>query len=309
MFTHVVRGAPSPHHNIITDNNISTSHSVIMSANKRAIDVLMNNARNKKCTPSKKRFPCPAGCGCLVTENEVNTHLDKCLGSEPGDIAARTHQDYRNVDDTKCTIGSATKRQNTKEAPTSSTKAKSVPVPTNNGPNAFSHMMKHSANAFSKSNSNVEKVVHHRFHLLNVEGHVTWTSEEENNVNETNDGDKNSAKSNGVSTKEDNATIQDNKSCKIATEEIQWSASTTITSKRMQHIIIHEGDQQHIPEEREDLGLDLTLSSSLPCVSNGEMPRLVQRHSRLSVSESMYIISVDIVSNLGTLASSSTTLS
>ncbi len=212
--------------------------------------ILMNNVRNidsKKRVIPKSTFACPAGCGELVGVNDVNNHLDRCLGlsnddgganavvfggvADLSDHGERQKDSLHQSEYTIKSVGAGMKR-----APSHSALADGMDVP-----NAFLHIMKRSATVFSKSR-NKENLIRHRFHLHNVDGMVTWTSDDsaENNNNCIH-----SVEKRGKNT------------------EIQWS--TVLKMKKMKDY-------------------ELTVSTSLPSSPGSKTEMLVRKHSRLSVS-------------------------
>ena len=121
---------------------------------KNALDVLMNSNKKKRPIVTSVFFDCPLGCGAKVTEQDVNTHLDNCIGNHS-------------------TVNNSTSNYNTKKPSESinTNKRTRLDTKTNDAPNAFQHMMKQSATVFKKKN-----IIRHRFHLHNVEGLVTWAT-------------------------------------------------------------------------------------------------------------------------------------
>ncbi len=168
--------------------------------------------------------------------------------------------------------------------------------------NVFSHMMKRSAALFSNS----ENVTRQRFHLHNIDGFVTWTSEyeEENGsgCNPTsggkgnedgrcignNDGDDLKSTSYSVSSPK----MKHSSSSCFTHDSIQWSATITIKKPL---IVNMQNSSQNIKEysvvrstKRRDYqpekSVELTISSSIPFPQEGQTRcRLVRVHSRLSV--------------------------
>ena len=221
----------------------------------------MNNARHndsKKRTIPKSKFPCPAGCGALalVAVNDVNNHLDQCLdlsNDEDGANAAvfggvtdLSDHSERNNDSLHQSEYTAKSVGRVKRSCSHSPLAEGT-----DGPNAFSHMMKRSATVFSKSR-NKANLIRHRFHLHNVGGMVTWSS---NDYAENN--------SNCIQSIEKGENIDGVNRSTVSGEEIQWS--TVVKMKSMKDY-------------------ELTISTSVPSYPGSKTEMLVQRHSRLSVS-------------------------
>jgi hypothetical protein len=242
-----------------------------------AHQILMDNARNSsKKKRSISTFACPAGCGARVSGSDVNDHLDRCLGVSNDDGANSgggcggtilSHHDERRV--TSCLTNSSSHLSKCEIESTGGMKRVRSHSPSADTPpiatNAFSHMMKQSATLFFKS-CNKENLIRHRFHLHNVNGLVTWSAD---------DGDENSnwgifAGMKGNDTGEvDRVNEQPSKQnweslgSTATIQEIQWS--TVIKVKGMKEY-------------------ELTVSSSLPSSQGNKTERLVQKHSRLSVS-------------------------
>lgn len=189
-------------------------------SSKNALDILMKSSNKKKKRPlSNLFFDCPLGCGAKVTEQDVNIHLDNCIGKHSTDKNSTTNYDTNQTSESTNT----TKRTKINDAPN----------------NAFSHMMKQSASVFKKNN-----IIRHRFHLHNVEGFVTWTTNYDEDTN-----------------------IIDKES---------WSATTVVRKVKQ---LNNTNEVESIVDDRE---LELTISSSVPCLQ-GDKPKLVCNHSRLSV--------------------------
>ena len=198
------------------------------------------------------------GCRTLVSEFDVNDHLDRCLGGHCDE------EDIATVDDDG--------EMNAKHA--SSISTVSVVINTFPTKNAFSLMMERSAAVFStkKSRNNDDgNAIRHRFHLHNSEGYVTWNTQD-NCDGENHDGD-----SNGT---EIGASISANWS-----RDIHWSAF--IMMKQVKCVNTRLGDSTSYDERHQQKALELTMSSSLPSstIQRIENMRLVRKHSRLSVSQ------------------------
>jgi len=182
--------------------------------------------------------------------------------------------------------------------------ASTSPAKKDGAQNIFAHMMKRSAALFSKS----ENVARQRFHLHNIDGFVTWTSEDdEENFSEckpTSGGRANGESiCIGDSDRDDlkqstshGASIPKKKHSFLSSfsdGNLQWSA--TITIKKPQ-IVSCQSAAQHIEEyaldgpterryDKPDKSLELTISSSIPFPQEGlTRHRLVRVHSRLSVA-------------------------
>lgn len=183
--------------------------------------------------------------------------------------------------------------------------ATSSPAKKDGTENIFAHMMKRSAALFSKS----ENVTRQRFHLHNVDGFVTWTSDDDeehySKCKPTSGGRANgeSIICIGDSDRDDlkqsasyGASIPPKKHSFIPSFSdgtLQWSE--TITIKKPQ-IVSCQSAAQHIEEytldgptkrrdDKPDKSLELTISSSIPFLQEGlTRHRLVRVHSRLSVA-------------------------
>eukprot|EP00957_Ditylum_brightwellii_P194518 14816178-Ditylum_brightwellii.AAC.1 len=206
-------------------------------------------------------FPCPAGCGAHVSERDVNAHLDSGCPQLNGDFGDEGDD---KIDES--TEAEAEAISDSNALPQSAANAKPKTCTNSNTNSAFQHMMKNSAQVYS-NNGNIQQ----RFHLHNDQGMVSWTCEDDDNT-EADGGFAN----------------------------IQWSA--TILLKKVKTINVHEhGEQQKQVQER---SIQLTVSSSIPPFSahqsmqqssstaaaaptsttKPKLPRLVQRHSHLSIS-------------------------
>ena len=189
-------------------------------SSKNALDILMKSSNKKKKRPvTDLFFDCPLGCGAKVTEQDVNIHLDNCIGKHSTDNNSTSNNQIK---------------QTTSESINATKRTK-----TNAPNNAFSHMMKQSASVFKKNN-----IIRQIFHLHNVEGFVTWTTNYDEDIN-----------------------IIDKES---------WSATTVVRKVKQ----LNTNGKESSVDDRE---LELTISSSVPCLQ-GDKPKLVCKHSRLSVS-------------------------
>jgi hypothetical protein len=277
-----------------------------MSSDKNALDILMDNSRNRN---NRKRphssFSCPAGCGARVTELDVNFHLDRCLGgssSNDVDVVVVARAERRDRADAGSSIdqegvGDEGEANAKRVRPSSRSPAVKTPPANckrgNASGDAFSHMMERSATVFStnKPGNSDGNVIRHRFHLHDAEGHVTWAP--------INDGaEKNKygiphftvtgvddIAEEGNTTQEQippNDSAHSTPTSSISIGEIDWSA--VITLKKVNCISSTVGEDI----SNDDNGaLELTVSSSLPSSAQGdETSRLVRKHSRLSVSSS-----------------------
>lgn len=198
------------------------------------------------------------GCRTLVSEFDVNDHLDRCLGGHCDE------KDIATVDDDGET--------NAKHASSNSTV--SVVINTPPTKNAFSLMMERSAAVFSTNksrNNDHGNVIRHRFHLHNSEGHVTWNTQD-NCDGENHDGDSNGTE------------IGTSISAGLS-RDIHWSA--IIMMKQVKRVNTRLGDNTSYDERHQQKALELTMSSSLPSstIQRIENMRLVRKHSRLSVSQ------------------------
>jgi hypothetical protein len=263
-----------------------------MSSDKNALDILMENARNRN---SRKRphssFSCPAGCGARVTELDANVHLDRCLGgssSNDVDVAVVARAERRDRADAGSSIDHLREGVGDERDVRPSSRSPAVKTPP---VNALSHMMERSVAVFSanKPGNNDGNITRHRFHLHDAEGYVTWTpiddGAEKNNYgppNVTETGIDNIAED-GNATHEQippNDSTHSTPASSISIGEIHWSA--VITMKKVKCISSTVEDDT---SNDDDGALELTMSSSLPSFAKGdETSRLVRMHSRLSVS-------------------------
>ena len=202
--------------------NYGIDHTYIIMSSKNALDILMKSSNKKKKRPvTDLFFDCPLGCGAKVTEQDVNIHLDNCIGKHSTDNNSTSNNHTKQT--TSESINT-TKRTKINDAPN----------------NAFSHMMKQSASVFKKNN-----IIRHRFHLHNVEGFVTWTTNYDEDTN-------------------------------IIKESV-WSATTLV--RKVKTLKLDTNGKESSVDDRE---LELTISSSVPCLQ-GDKPKLVCKHSRFSV--------------------------
>ncbi|KAK1740411.1 hypothetical protein QTG54_008506 [Skeletonema marinoi] len=233
-------------------------------------------------------FPCPAGCGVHVSEVDINAHLDSdcpqlngsCSNNEGDRPRGKDHNGHANEikdsieEGTNNTTNNLTNSQGAKSdnnsLPQSTAKANPKKC-TNTNPtsNAFQHMMKKSAQVYS-NNINIQQ----RFHLHNNEGMVSWTCEDDNK------------EADDVRAKQDS--------------DVQWSA--TIILKKVKAIKLSEDGEKQQQQPVQERSIELTVSSSISPFSTThqsprqssststtsttkpKLPRLVQRHSRLSIS-------------------------
>lgn len=240
-----------------------------------AYDSLMNKSRSKKrrrredavsnanasttASGGSRFFPCPAGCGLHVSELEVNAHLDNDCPQLNGNCSNNDGDRSIQKLGTPNKIKESTQAQEEKNN-TAKNRIKSQEG-TNQTNNAFQHMMKKSAQVYSNSGD-----VKQRFHLHDNQGNVSWTSEDD-------------AKEAG--------------DVLASSIDTKWSA--TIILKKVKTINIQDDGQN----EQQQQSIQLTVSSSVPPLSShpspqqsspplrstqSKMPRLVQRHSRLSIS-------------------------
>lgn len=222
-----------------------------------------------------------------MTEHDVNVHLDRCLKIKRCDDAAI-------VDTVDEAVDIAARRQISTGVVNSASKRRRVSSPavkttqpTNNnassrGNNIFAHMMQRSAQL---SKGDKCEVIRHRFHLHNKSDGgftTTWSSCEEDGAN-SNDGDNTN-----IAKGEERVNLLHAKS---PSSTIAWTATTTITTKKMKIVNAVDYndpcDQQTLIEDGDNnKSLELTVSSSLPPnEGDKKQQRLVQRHSRLSVSQ------------------------
>lgn len=233
-------------------------------------------------------FDCPAGCGKHVSERDVNEHLDKCPKlnkndtscNEGGSIGEELSSTIMNNPQPPQS-DSAIIVDDDKALPQSTSKPKAKHKSVEN--NAFQHMMKRSAQVYSHNNDSIKQ----RFHLHNTQGMISWICDNEFN--------------NGGAVG-DNAF--DNNNIQRDINNIQWS--TTIMLKKVKTVTIGEQREKQPPQNTmQERQIELTVSSSIPPFNSSQQsptksttsisnnatttnpslpPRLVQRHSRLSIS-------------------------
>lgn len=251
------------------------------STKKRRRDT--NNSANATAAGSRF-FPCPAGCGLHVSEVEVNAHLDNdcpklnanCSNNDgdrsmeelgaPDKIKEELTQEETNnsTSSNRLEREEAISHNNSLSRSTAPAKQKTR-ADANQAKNAFQHMMKKSAEVYS-NNGNIQQ----RFHLHDNQGKVSWTCED------------------------DNEEADDVLASSIDT---QWSA--TIILKKVKTINLQEdipNEQQQQPLQERSIQLTVSSSvspfsshqspqqSSSTTTTQSKPPRLVQRHSRLSIS-------------------------
>jgi hypothetical protein len=235
-------------------------------------------------------FACPAGCGKHVSERDVNFHLDNCPKLNKNDSSRNNESGSIGEELSSTTMNnpkphhadSAIIIDNDKALPQSTSKPKAKHTSVDN--NAFQHMMKRSAQVYSNNN---DSIIKQRFHLHNTQGMISWTCDELNNGGAVGD----------------NAFEESNVQRDI--NNIQWS--TTIVLKKVKTIRIGEQREQQPPQSTmQERQIELTVSSSVPPFNSTQQsptksttatsnntntttnsslpPRLVQRHSRLSIS-------------------------
>ena len=230
-------------------------------------------------------FACPAGCGKHVSERNVNDHLDTCPKLNQNDAARNGSGSIG--EELSSTImnnpqpsHSEIINDNDKALPQSTSKPKAKHTSVDN--NAFQHMMKRSAQVYSNINDSIKQ----RFHLHNTHGMISWICDDE----------LNNGGAAGDNAFEDNNVQRD-------INNIQWS--TTIVLKKVKTITIGEQREQQPPKNTtmQERQIELTVSSSIPPFNSSQSPtksttttsnntttnsslppRLVQRHSRLSIS-------------------------
>ena len=228
-------------------------------------------------------FPCPAGCGLHVSEAEVNAHLDNDCpqlnanfsnndgdGSTkeldaPNKVKKQLTQGERNKTTYKRIESEAAISDNNSISRYTAPAKQKTYTDANQTNNAFQHMMKKSAQVYSNNGS-----IQQRFHLYDKQGKVSWTCED------------------------DNKDADDNVLAKSV--DTKWSA--TITLKKIKTINLQEaGSSKQQQQPLQERPIQLTVSSSVSPFSSQEspqqssttttqskFPRLVQRHSRLSIS-------------------------
>lgn len=213
-----------------------------------------------------------------MSELEVNAHLDndcpKLNASRNNSDGERSIQDPGDSNDRNESIEVGTNNMtNTRiDSEVAISDKKSLPRSTataGNMNNVFQHMMKKSAQMYS-NNGNIQQ----RFHLHNNQGMVSWISEDD--------------------TKEEDVLAK--------SVDTKWSA--TIILKNVKAISLREDADKQQQQSALDSSVQLTVSSSIsPLASDqspqqtpsstaaatstttkSKLPRLVQRHSRLSIS-------------------------
>ena len=231
-------------------------------SNSNAFDLLM---QKRPCVKKSRFVPCPAGCGSHVLEQNVNTHLDSCLGNRTDDGTLTRKQpvcdekaqeeEQSETTTTSSTEGAATLKKAAVENPVAVGSCES------GSPNVFAHMMKQSHRVFA-----VKEPLRQRFHL-HLDGRLSWT-----NIME-----------------DDPESLKDDK--------VQWSAKVLLKASRMMH-----GQEQTGPDAIVPRDVELTVSTSMASDDAASSRRLVQRHSRLSVSGSLSLDPAAlIVSDTGSL--------
>jgi len=207
-----------------------------------AFTVLMSNQKKKRKTDSpgrsdvavKSRFiECPAECGRHILEKDMNDHLDRCLLSK------------------NTVVSTPPSKRTTAPIPEEQPASKGLELEKDSEryeteqTNAFSHMMKRSAEIFSLPDHSRWA---QRFHL-NFDGSMSLI------CYCTNPG-------------------------QTRPEEIHWSTNTQIKAgkKRDLSATKNVGDENDSPEPKP---VDLELSSAIPSSQN--KIRLVRRHSKLSI--------------------------
>ena len=253
-----------------------------------AYDVLVSKSRSAKkrrCNDSGGGggifFPCPAGCGLHVSERDVNYHLDSCRclkmnkgrgkESESTEEESYQHHTIRHPD-THGTVSDVD------ELPGSAAQGKAKCSNNVKNTSVFQQMMKRSAEVYS-NNGNIQQ----RFHLHNAQGLVSWVSGD----------DRKEAAEDLLGKTHDNITFRDG--------DIAWS--TTVILKNVKIINMQgDGEQQQRDHPMQESPIQLTISSSIPSsfskqppqppssinsitTKPKQLPRLVQRHSRLSISQ------------------------
>ncbi len=221
-------------------------------------------------------FPCPAGCGMHVSEVEVNAHLDNdCPQLNANNCnkndGEKSIHDIGDSNDINESIGVGTKNNTTNsriDSEAAISDKNSLPrsmAPAGNTNNVFQHMMKNSAQIYSNNGT-----IQQRFHLHNNQGMVSWTCEDDN--------------------KED---------VPAKSADTKWSA--TIILKNVKTINLREDAEQQQHQSVVEGSIHLTVSSSISPLASQQSPqqtssstattttksklsRLVQRHSRLSIS-------------------------
>jgi hypothetical protein len=227
-------------------------------------------------------FACPAGCGKHVSERDVNDHLDKCPKLNPNSSCNNESGSIGEELNNPKPPHSAIIIDNDKALPQSTSKPKAKHTSVDN--NAFQHMMKRSAQVYSNNN---DSIIKQRFHLHNTQGRISWTCDDE----------LNNGGAVGDIAFDDNYVQRD-------INNIQWS--TTIVLKKVKTVRIGEQREQQLPQNTmQERQIELTVSSSIPPFNSSQQsrtkstttttsnhttthsslpPRLVQRHSRLSIS-------------------------
>jgi ferredoxin-like protein FixX len=230
------------------------SHSKKQQASGNAFERLMQkrqSAQKRPCARKSRFVACPAGCGQHIREENVNEHLDRCLGATE---AVEPTQSEAKATEQVATVDPAMTREPTEPVtfcPTPDSSSSTVSPESNNAKNAFSHMMKQSQRVFSAKES---QPLRQRFHL-HPDGRLSWTCTED------------------VGFVEDPGSLASNNA------SVLWSAKVLLKASRMVH-----GQPQPKPDAPQSHDVELTVSTAM--VFSGTSRRLVRKHSRLSVSAS-----------------------
>lgn len=259
-----------------------------------AFDLLMRKKRTETtCATSdsrpqlgKSRFVlCPVGCGSHVLGADINAHVDGCLSKPKGSELLLPSQDTADVGESRKDAQEPKKETKVddkkKKGPSSVASyidiaSKGEPsredssrhaLPEQDAPgtpNAFAHMMEQSHRVFSRE---AVSPLRQRFHL-HLDGHISWTELVDSKVVDD-PGSQNRPKL---------------LSCKDP--EVKWSSTVTLKGTRM----MGKSDSELPPPD-----IELTVSSSFASVAvspspPGLMNRMVRRHSRLSVSNSICLL-------------------
>jgi hypothetical protein len=228
-------------------------------ASGNAFEMLMQKRQSAQKRPSAQnsRFvACPAGCGQHIREENVNEHLDRCLGSteavDPTHSEAKATEQVAYVDPTM--TREPTEPVTFCPTPDGLSSSTTVSPESNNANNVFSHMMKQSRRVFSTKES---QPLRQRFHL-HPDGRLTWTCTENPRF------------------------VEDPGSLASDNVPVHWSAKVLLKASRM----VHSQPQPPNPDApRQPHDVELTVSTAVvsPSVT---LPRtrLVRTHSRLSVS-------------------------
>jgi hypothetical protein len=219
-------------------------------ASGNAFELLMQKRQSvqKGLSAPKSRFvACPAGCGQHICEQNVNEHLDRCLGST--EAVAVTQSEAKDTEQI-ANVDPATTREPTDAVTfclTPGVSSSNVSPESDNANNVFSHMMKQSQRVFAAKES---QPLRQRFHL-HSNGRLTWTCTED---------------------------VEDPGSFASDNVSVHWSAKVLLKASGMVR-----GQPHPNPDAPQPHDVELTVSTAVVCSATSPPRRLVRTHSRLSV--------------------------